>query len=211
MTDKELEYTIEDGKILVDLARRSIIHFLTFGKVIAVPNDIPKKLEKNAGVFVTLNKRNEMGGKGLRGCIGYVLPIYSLVKATIEAAKSAAVNDPRFAAIQLEELYDIEIEVTILTPPKKIIVNEPIEYLDKIAIGRDGLIVKNDGRSGLLLPQVPIEWEWTVEEFLEHTCQKAWLGKNCWKDPKTEIESFTGVIFHEIEPNGEVIKREIWE
>ncbi|HUT79704.1 MAG TPA: TIGR00296 family protein [Candidatus Bathyarchaeia archaeon] len=211
MVDKELEYTVEDGKFLVELARKSIIHFLTFGKVIAIPDNVPKKLQENAGVFVTLNKRDEMGGKGLRGCIGYVLPVYPLVKATIEAAKSAAVNDPRFSTVQIEELYDIEIEVTILTPPKKIEVDDPLEYLDEIAIGRDGLIVKNGGRSGLLLPQVPMEWEWTVEEFLEHTCQKAWLPKNCWKDPKTVIESFTGIIFHEIEPNGEVIRKEFWE
>ncbi len=211
MTDIDLEYTLEDGKFLVDLARKSIIHYLTFRKPIAIPEEVPKKLLENAGVFVTLNKRDEMGGKGLRGCIGYALPVYPLVKATIEVAKSAAVNDPRFAEVRLEELHDIEIEVTILTPPKKIEVKDPKEYLEKIAIGRDGLIVKNGGRSGLLLPQVPMEWEWTVEEFLEHTCQKAWLGKNCWKDSKTEIESFTGIIYHETEPNGEVIKREIWE
>ena len=129
--------------------------------------------------------------------------------ATIESAKSSAVSDPRFPIVVIDELNEIIIEVTILTPPKLLQVKDPKEYLKKIKIGRDGLIVKSGGRSGLLLPQVPIDWNWTVEEFLEHTCGKAWLPENCWKDLNTEIYSFSGIIYQEVEPNGEVVLKEI--
>jgi len=209
MSKEELVYTLEEGAYLVTLARKSILHYLTFGEILKVPEDVPEKLQQNSGVFVTLNTITKEGQKELRGCIGYPLPIYPLVKATIEAAKSAAVNDPRFPTVEVEELKSIVIEVTILTPPKPLKVQNTEEYLERIKIGRDGLIVRRGGASGLLLPQVPVEWHWDVKEFLEHTCQKAWLSKDCWKDPQTEIQVFSGIIFHEQEPNGEVIQEEI--
>ncbi|NHJ39354.1 MAG: TIGR00296 family protein [Asgard group archaeon] len=201
-------YTIEDGKYLIDLARKSIIHYLTFKKHLPIPEDSPKKFQKKSGVFVTLNIPDETGRKNLRGCIGYILPLFPLNQATIQTAVSSAINDPRFPAVILDEMKEIVIEITILTPPEKIVVNKPEEYLEKIKIGRDGLIVKKGGWSGLLLPQVPIEWEWDVEEFLEHTCNKAGLPGNCWKDKDTEIESFQGIIFKEITPNGEVVEKD---
>ena len=207
--NEEPSYTLEDGKFLITLARKSILNYLTFNKLLSHPEDTPAKFLELSGVFVTLNKPDEQGNKKLRGCIGFPTPIYSLVQATIEAAKSAAVSDPRFPAVEIEEMKEILIEVTILTPPKLMEVKDPKEYLKKIKIGRDGLIVKSGGRSGLLLPQVPVEWNWTVEEFLEHTCGKAWLSGNCWKDLSTEIYSFSGIIYQEVEPNGEVVPKTI--
>ncbi len=106
-------------------------------------------------------------------------------------------------------MKNIVVEVTVLTPPQELKVNDPKEYLQKIKIGRDGLIVRNGIRSGLLLPQVPIDWGWNVKEFLEHTCNKADLPKDCWKDSKTTIKSFSGIIFQEEEPNGKVVQEEI--
>jgi len=207
--NEEPSYTLEDGKFLITLARKSILNYLTFNKLLSQPEDTPAKFLELSGVFVTLNKPDEQGNKKLRGCIGFPTPIYSLVQATIEAAKSAAVSDPRFPAVEIEEMKEILIEVTILTPPKLLEIKDPKEYLKKIKIGRDGLIVKSGGRSGLLLPQVPVEWNWTVEEFLEHTCGKAWLSGNCWKDLSTEIYSFSGIIYQEVEPNGEVVPKTI--
>ena len=209
MKDKEIEYSLEDGKYLVELARKSILHFLTFNELLAKPKDAPKKFDNNSGVFITLKKVDEKGEKKLRGCIGYPLPIFPLVQATIEAAKNAAVSDPRFPTVQVEEMKEIAIEVSILTPPKRLNVKKPEEYLDRIKIGRDGLIMKRGGASGLLLPQVPVDWGWTVEEFLEHTCQKAWLPKDAWKDLKTEVHVFSGSIFEKLDPNGEVKRKEI--
>ncbi len=203
------EYTIEDGRYLVSIARKSILNFLTFGKLLPQPEDTPEKFLEDSGIFVTLNKPDEEGKKRLRGCIGFPTPIYPLIKATIEAAKSAAVGDPRFPAVEIDEMNEILIEVTILTPPKLLKVKDPKEYLKKIKIGRDGLIVKRGGQSGLLLPQVPVEWKWNVEEFLEHTCNKAWLPTDAWKNPKTEIHFFSGIIYKELEPKGEVVLKEI--
>ncbi|TET32653.1 MAG: TIGR00296 family protein [Candidatus Heimdallarchaeota archaeon] len=202
-------YTLEDGKFLITIARKSILNFLTFNKILPQPEDIPAKFLEESGVFVTLNKPDEKGNKKLRGCIGFPTPVYPLVQATIEAAKSSAVSDPRFPTVEIEEMKEIVIEVTILTPPILMQVKDPKEYLKKIKIGHDGLIVKSGGRSGLLLPQVPKDWNWTVEEFLEHTCGKAWLPENCWKDMNTEIYSFSGIIYKEVEPNGEVVLKEI--
>ncbi len=207
--DDEPVYSLEDGEYLVSLARKSIVHYLTFQKILKTPTNPPRKLLQKSGVFVTLNKVRKNGQKELRGCIGFPLPVYPLIEATIEAAKSAAVNDPRFPAVEIEELKEIVVEVTILTPPKRLEVQRPEEYLEKIKIGRDGLIIRRGGASGLLLPQVPVEWKWDVKEFLEHTCQKAWLPKDCWKDLQTEIQRFSGIIFQEKEPNGEVVQEEI--
>lgn len=202
-------YTIEDGKYLIVLARKAILHYLSFGKHLPIPEDTPENLQKKSGIFVTLNIPDETGRKNLRGCIGYPLPILPLNQATIQAAVSSAVNDPRFSVVDIEEMKEIVIEVTILTPPEKIDVEKPEEYLKKIKIGRDGLIVKKKGWSGLLLPQVPVEWEWDVEEFLEHTCNKAGLPASCWKDKDTIIESFAGIIYKEETPNGEIVEKEI--
>lgn len=204
-----LEYNLDDGKYLVTLARKSILHYLTFQKLLPIPQDTPLKLREESGVFVTLNKLENNKNKSLRGCIGFPLPIYPLVQATIEAAKSAAVGDPRFPIVVIDEMNKIIVEVTILTKPRKLIVNDSKEYLDLIKIGRDGLIIRKGGWSGLLLPQVPVEWKWDVKEFLEHTCNKAGLQKDCWKEKETSIESFSGIIYHEIEPNGKVEYEEI--
>jgi uncharacterized protein (TIGR00296 family) len=209
--DKETKptYTVEDGKYLISIARKAILNYLTFNKELPIPDDAPQKLMKHSGVFVTLNKPNAQGKKNLRGCIGFILPIHPLVQATIQTAISSAVNDYRFPQVTVDEMKDIVIEVTILTPPEKIVVSNPKEYLEKIKIGRDGLIVKRGGRSGLLLPQVPVEWKWDIVEFLQHTCNKAGLPANCWEDLKTTIESFSGIIFKETIPKGEVIEGEL--
>jgi len=203
------EYTLKDGQFLVKLARNSIIHYLTFGELIEQPIETPDKFLQDSGVFVTLNKLDQNKTRSLRGCIGFPLPVYPLVIAIIQAAKSAAVGDPRFPIVTIPEMKNIVVEITILTQPQELEGKDFKEYLQKIKIGRDGLIIRKGVMSGLLLPQVPIDWGWDVKEFLEHTCNKAGLPKDCWKDPKTTIESFSGIIFQEEEPNGKVAQEEI--
>jgi uncharacterized protein (TIGR00296 family) len=203
------DYSLEEGTFLIQLARKSILNYLTFGEVLSQPVDCPETLQEESGVFVTLQKITPDGRKNLRGCIGFPMPNYPLVQATILAAKSAAVGDPRFPQVTVQEMKDIAIEVSILTQPIELEVNDPKEYLQKIKIGRDGLIARRGGRSGLLLPQVPVDWKWNVEEFLQHTCNKAGLPANCWKDKETIILRFSGIIYEEEKPKGKIIRKEI--
>ncbi|MHA1292783.1 MAG: TIGR00296 family protein [Promethearchaeota archaeon] len=205
------KFTIEDGKLLIKFARENIEYFLKNNKKIIIPNEIKEKFGDKYGAFVTLNKYN-VGGNPLRGCIGYIEPTYSLYDVIHKVSISAAIEDPRFPSVSLKEMDNILIEISILTPPKLIEVNNPKEYLEKIVIGRDGLIAERGMRRGLLLPQVPVDHgrNWSVTEFLENTCMKAWLPADSWKDIKnTKIYSFQAILFEEKEPRGEVIRKYI--
>jgi len=191
----------EDGSILVNTARKIVSEYLKNNKKLQLDTKFQNDFSFKSGVFVTLN--NDMG---LRGCIGYPLPDKLLSDALEDAAISAATKDPRFPSVTSDELNSITFEVTVLTPPITIIVKKPEEYLSKIKVGRDGLIVKYGFNSGLLLPQVPIEYGWSEKEFLEYTCEKAGLPRNIWKNSQTEIQKFEGIIFKEEYPNGPIIK-----
>lgn len=184
--------TLNDGEILVKTARTIVTEFLKNKIKIKLDSDFISRFSFNAGIFVTLNKKNE-----LRGCIGFPSPTQKLSKALFDASLAAAFDDPRFTPVTFEELDHIIFEVTVLTPPQEIKVNDPNDYPSHIKIGKDGLIVKYSFYSGLLLPQVPVEYNWNEKEFLEYTCEKAGLSKDSWKDPTTIIESFEGVVFNE--------------
>ena len=194
------EFSDSDGIELVKMARKAVTEMLQNNSKIRDPL-FESKFDFSSGVFVTLNKENS-----LRGCIGYPLPVKKLSEGLIDAAISAAIHDTRFNPVTADELDKIVFEVTILTPPAEIRVEQPSEYLREIKIGRDGLIVENAYTSGLLLPQVPTEYGWNTEEFLEFTCQKAGLKKDAWKDKETKISRFQGVIFKEESPNGNIIR-----
>lgn len=196
----------DDGHILVKAARKIVSEYLKNNKKLKLDQEFRKNFSFKSGVFVTLNNN-----AGLRGCIGYPLPDKLLFIALEDSAISAATEDPRFSSVKYDELNSIVFEVTILTPPKKITVNNPEEYLSEIKVGRDGLIVKLGSNSGLLLPQVPIEYGWNEKEFLEHTCEKAGLPKDNWKNPEIEIQKFEGIVFKEEKPNGSVIREGLWD
>ena len=193
-----------DGETLVKTARKIVTEFLKNKKILELDEKFQKDFSFNSGVFVTLND-----ARGLRGCIGYPLSDRKLFSALESAAISAATEDPRFLPVETNELDSITFEVTVLTPPKKINVSDPQEYMTQIKVGRDGLIVKDAYQTGLLLPQVPVEYNWSTQEFLEHTCEKAGLPKDCWTEPETEVLRFEGIIFKEKEPNGKVIREEL--
>jgi uncharacterized protein (TIGR00296 family) len=193
-------FSDSDGTELVKMARKAVTEILRNNlKIREITFD--SKFEFSSGVFVTLNKKDS-----LRGCVGFPLPVKKLSEGLIDAAISAATQDTRFNPVTDDELDEIIFEVTVLTPPVEIKVNHHSEYLIKIKVGRDGLIVENSYMSGLLLPQVPTEQGWNVKEFLEYTCQKAGLEKNAWKDKETKISRFQGVIFKEEAPNGNIIR-----
>jgi len=198
----------EHGVFLVKLARTAIETFLGDHKRISAPENTPPLLKNEAGVFVTLNKLFNKTEE-LRGCIGYIFPIKPLVEGVIDVAIAAATEDPRFPPVTLNEMNEIIVEVTVLTPPKKLEVNSPAEYLEKIKIGRDGLLLRYGSISGTLLPQVPVEYNWDAREFLNNLCLKAGLPFKCWENPDIEIYSYQGIIWKEKNPRGEVIRVEL--
>ncbi|TFG05539.1 MAG: TIGR00296 family protein [Promethearchaeota archaeon] len=196
-------FTDDEGEYLVKLARKTVETVVRTGTTIDTPPEAKEKLFENSGVFVTLEALSA-SGRRLRGCIGHPYPDSPLIHATIDSAVSAAMRDPRFSPVKPEELDQIVVEVSILTPPELIQIDNVREYPNLIEIGRDGLIVDHMGRRGLLLPQVAVEWKWDAQQFLEHTCEKAWLTADMWLDKKTKIYKFQAEIFHELTPNGKI-------
>lgn len=198
-------YSDDNGAYLVKLARQTVEDYITKRIKPEVPEDVPKPLTTKSGVFVTLNA---ITGKHvtLRGCIGRPYPNQPLVEATIDSAVDSSTNDPRFPPVTQRELDNILVELSILTPPKRINCSNPQELMDCVKIGRDGLIVSRGMWRGLLLPQVPVEWGWDTRQFLEHTCNKANLPMDAWKDPKTEFMSFQAEIFGEENPKGNIVR-----
>lgn len=209
MSDEEL-FKLEDGKQLISFARENIESYLKNNRRIIVPDDIKQKFRDKYGAFVTLNKFN-VSDNPLRGCIGYIEPKFALYDVVHKVSVSSAVEDPRFPTVNIKEMDEIIIELSILTPPKLVEVNEPSDYLQKIVIGRDGLIAEKGMRRGLLLPQVPVDHgrNWDVKTFLDHTCQKAWLSSDAWKEKNTNIYSFQAILFEEKEPRGEIVRKYI--
>jgi len=202
------EINDEEGRFLVKLARKAVEEHLKDGRIINPPENTPPKLMERCGVFVTLNKI-EGGRKELRGCIGFPYPTHPLVKATIEAAIESATRDPRFYPVTPEELDYIVFEVSVLTPPELIKVDKPKNYPSKIKIGEDGLIIERDYNKGLLLPQVPIEWNWDEVDFLCQCCLKAGLTPDCWLLEGTKIYKFQAIIYEETSPKGPIERKKL--
>ncbi len=197
------ELTPEEGKFLIKLARTSVKEYLEDGKKIQPPKDTPKKFFEQCGVFVTISSLRG-GEKELRGCIGYPYPTSPLVEAVIDSAINAATEDPRFEPLSIEELEKVVFEVSVLTPPEPIEVKNPKEYVNKIKVGEDGLIVERGYYKGLLLPQVPVEWGWCEEEFLCQCCVKAGISPDSWLTKDAKIYKFRAIIFEEEAPMGKI-------
>jgi len=197
--------SIAEGKLLVKTARRTIETYLREGKPPSTP-EVPPKLKEPRGVFVTLTKNDE-----LRGCIGHPMPTMPLIDALIDSAVSSATRDPRFPPVELDELSEVEIEVSVLSKPELTKVKHPREYPNSITIGKDGLIVERGWCAGLLLPQVPVECGWDSEEFLSHACMKAGLTPDAWLDKDVKISKFSAQLFKEKKPGGEVEEHKLVE
>lgn len=135
------------------------------------------------GLFVTLRTRS---GR-LRGCIGTLRLEGPLEEMIDRAARGAAVGDPRFEPVSAEELSDLRVEISVLTPL------EPIRP-DGIVVGRHGLMIRFRGHTGLLLPQVAGEYHWSRERFLEELCRKAGVASGAWRDPDAELLGFEAEV-----------------
>ncbi|MEM4264088.1 MAG: AmmeMemoRadiSam system protein A [Candidatus Woesearchaeota archaeon] len=177
----------EDGKELIKLAKEAIKSYFK-QKSPEITEAAKKKFSEKKGVFVTLKK-----GEQLRGCIGYIEARFPLWEAVANSAKNAAFGDPRFPPITEEELKEITFEISILTEPKQI----TGDIQKQIKIGKHGLIVKKDGYSGLLLPQVFTEWQVDAEGALEMTCEKAGLPAGSWQERDTKVYVFECQVFSE--------------
>jgi uncharacterized protein len=158
------------------------------------------------GVFVTLNYIDNDKQQHLRGCVGFPIAEKTLYRSIIDASIAAATQDPRFPPVDKNELAEIVFEVSILTPPKEVKVQNPMEYLNAIKIGQDGLILAWRHGSALLLPQVPVELNWDVEEYLANLCYKAGAPPDIWLMPDSKIYSFQANIYRESDPNGNVVR-----
>lgn len=200
--------TRKDGEFLVKLARKAVEERLRTGRAIEVPEGTPPRLLERCGVFVTLNSLRR-AKKELRGCIGFPYATAPLARAVIESAINSATQDPRFSPISLGELDHIVFEISVLTPPELMRIEKPQDYPSKIKVGRDGLIVEKGYYKGLLLPQVPVEWNWDEEEFLCQCCLKAGLQPDCWLTKGTKIYRFSCVIAQETAPKGEIVIRDM--
>lgn len=143
-------------------------------------------LKEKRGVFVTLNKNGN-----LRGCIGHIQPTEQLVKAVMDNAINSSMNDSRFRPVDADELAEIEIDISVLSPIKK------ISGADKFIPGKHGIIIRLGGMSAVFLPQVATEQGWGREETLSHLCNKAGLPSYAWKDENMEFFVFTAEVFHE--------------
>jgi AmmeMemoRadiSam system protein A len=172
-----------DQQLLLQVARDSIASHLQ-GKAATPAKGTSPVLEELRGAFVSLHRRGQ-----LRGCIGYIEAVKPLLQTVREMAPAAAFQDPRFRPLQADELADLEIEISVLTPLKLIKSTEEIE------VGQHGLYIVRGLNRGLLLPQVATQYHWDRQTFLEQTCNKAGLPGDAWKDPNTQIFTFKAEIF----------------
>jgi AmmeMemoRadiSam system protein A len=153
--------------------------------------NVPERLRMPSGCFVTLHKQGQ-----LRGCIGHIFPKSPLYKAVMENAMRAALSDFRFPSVRPEELPQIDIEISVLTVPRKLQANSPREVLQKLRPGVDGVVLRQGYRMATYLPQVWKELP-DKEDFLRHLAQKAGLPPDAWQDPTTEILTYQAEVFGE--------------
>jgi len=182
------EFSFEQRKTLLRMAHEAIVSTLE-GRA-AEEREIANWLLEKRGVFTTLYLKRGPPNRAehqLRGCVGYALPVAALGRAVMETARAAAFDDSRFAPVTLEEAFELEISLSILSPLHVI---SP----DEVEIGRHGLLISDGARRGLLLPQVPVENGWDREKFLEQTCRKAGLPLDAWRHG-AKIEGFCAEVF----------------
>jgi AmmeMemoRadiSam system protein A len=170
-------------RILLRLAREAVEASARNHRLSEVvpPHDVPTDC---CGAFVSLHK-----GENLRGCIGHIEALKPLAQTVRECASSAAMLDPRFDAVTPDELADLRIEISILSPFFEISPNQ-------VEVGVHGLLISRGAQRGLLLPQVAVHWKWDRERFLKETCRKAGLEEDAWSHG-ARIQAFTAQVFAE--------------
>ena len=178
--------SFEEKKAMLQIARDSIASIYDSNVLTEIEYSKFPILNTEKGAFVTLTKNHN-----LRGCIGYIISDMPLHKTIEDAARQAAIGDPRFPQLTEEEFSQIEIEISILSEPF------PMGSYDDIIVGTHGLILTEQGQRGLLLPQVPIEHNMNKEEYLSALCEKTGFHSSFWKERTLNIEMFTANVFSE--------------
>jgi AmmeMemoRadiSam system protein A len=185
-----MDFTIESEEkaVLLAQARESIASELEKRKPLYSETGIKtdSSLYKPCGAFVTLHKNGN-----LRGCIGRMTANLPLLETVRLMAREAAFGDPRFPPLRNEELPQCHIEISALSPMETC--GDPMQ----VKVGVHGLYIRKGGRSGVLLPQVPVEQGWNLSEYLEYICVKAGLPQGSWKDSSAELLTFTAIVFSE--------------
>ncbi|MBD3248610.1 AmmeMemoRadiSam system protein A [Candidatus Woesearchaeota archaeon] len=193
---------VKQAEKLVKLARKSISAYFK-GEDVKTGAGLKKEFDEKSGVFVSLYIDDE-----LVGCIGYVEPTMPLWESVVQAAQGAAFEDPRFPPLTKKQYKKLKIEISVLSKLREIDVKKPSEYLSKIKIGKDGLVIKDEFGYGILLPQVAKDWDWGPEEFLNQTCLKAGLSPDCWNNMKRNVYKFQAQVF--TEDKGRVVEKKLY-
>jgi AmmeMemoRadiSam system protein A len=206
--DKQEDLSEADKLTLLKLARATLDTFVRGGKTPDISQiirdlnlDLDDRLKKPQGVFVTLFRHlPEKGdgtahgardGKELRGCIGYIMPVKPLCQAVVDNAMSACSKDFRFEPVKADELADIEIEISVLTAPKK------VASCNDIRVGVDGVLLYCQGKQSVFLPHVATEFGWDLDETLSQLASKAGLSRLAWKGPTARFEVFQAISIEE--------------
>lgn len=176
-------FTEEERRQLLAIAHRSLEE-AAWGRRFVPSGELPSRLMEPGAAFVTLRRSDGT----LRGCIGQIEALSPLAHTVARMAWAASQEDPRFPPVGPEEVPDILVEISVLSPPA------PIDPED-VEVGTHGLIVERGLRRGLLLPQVAVERGWDRDTFLDHTCLKAGLPRGAWRDPSTQLLGFTAEVF----------------
>ncbi len=202
-----MRYTDEEGTLAVQIAREALEAFVERRAMRSFV--VPPRFEEKAGSFVTLSHHGvEDPYEKLRACIGYPEPFFPLLKAIIKSAEGAA-EDPRFPAVRADELSNILVEVSLLTPPEPIDVKKQRDLPKHIELGVDGIVVAQGPNRGLFLPQVATEHHMDAETYLSECCMKAGLMPDAWLEDSTRVKKFQSEIFEEVEPRGAVVRRKL--
>jgi len=180
---KSFRLNKNDRRTLLKIARKAVEEKVRNGQTF-LPQVTSPALLQARGAFVTLTEDGR-----LRGCIGYTAPIKALYLTVRDVAIDAATEDPRFKGVKANELSHLNYEISVLSPFRH------VRKISRIEVGKDGLLIKKDGYTGLLLPQVPQEFGWDRKTFLEQTCRKAGLPENAWQKPDADIFKFTAFVF----------------
>jgi AmmeMemoRadiSam system protein A len=183
--------TERDKAALLALARSVISSEIHAGEAVKLPEVISPPLSERRGCFVSLHKK-----KALRGCIGIIEPSASLVEGVRDNAVNAAFQDPRFPPLEAAELGEVEIEISVLTPPEALRFSSPQDLLSQLTPGVHGVILSRAGRHSTFLPQV---WKQLPDKkrFLEHLCLKAGMERDCWKDGAIQVQVYEVESFSE--------------
>ena len=176
---------IKETQQAIDLAKWALNCYAKELFDVPQPELTDPYFNEKAGVFVTL-KKNEV----LRGCIGIIQPTDILARNIITSTRNSALNDHRFLPVRLDEVDELEIEISILSPPKE-------SKLEDIEIGKHGLIVEGGSLSAIYLPQVATEVGWTFDQWLDSLCDKANLPTSYWKEKEAKFYTFTAQIINE--------------